>query len=156
MSCILITVIRFIGKGMYKACIAGDNAFCAFFAGMRGRLFGALCGTGPGGEVHRDMTSIIGCIPYCVIDRDATSTSPSEQSPPPHTSWCTTSGASWLWLFWKLGAVGVTKRRNSSVNWLAVGHGRSHRCPFFTAKVDEDVVHFLRQGLHEFFGEFSL
>ena len=32
-------------------------------AGMRSRLFGALCiGTGPGGYVHRDMTPIIRCI----------------------------------------------------------------------------------------------
>ena len=33
-----------------------------------------------------------------------------------------------VWLLWKLGAVVVTKRRNSSANWLVVGHGRSHRC----------------------------
>ena len=38
-----------IGSGMYKAGIAGDNAPCAVLAGMKGRLFGALCiGTGPG------------------------------------------------------------------------------------------------------------
>ena len=56
--------MRFIGSGMYKAGIAGDIAPLAVFAGMRGRLFGALCiGTGPGSYVHRDMTSIIRCIP---------------------------------------------------------------------------------------------
>ena len=53
-----------LGTGMHKAGIAGGNASRAVFAGMRSSLFGALCiGTGPGGHVHRDTTSIIRCIP---------------------------------------------------------------------------------------------
>ena len=38
-----------LGSDMFKAGIAGGNASRAVFAGMKSRLFGALCmGTGPG------------------------------------------------------------------------------------------------------------
>ena len=47
---------------LFKAGIVGGKASRAF-AGMRGRLFGALCiGTGPGGRVHRGTAPIIRCI----------------------------------------------------------------------------------------------
>ena len=72
---------------MCKAGIAGDNAPCAVFARMRSSLFGALCiGTGPGGHVHRDMTSIIRCRTVVAYRQRHVIYIASEPPPPPPTT----------------------------------------------------------------------